>query len=64
MGDIVVGIPDNYESTKAINDLLPRIEEIDFEGQISVLTTIAGEMGYSDVKPTPTQAETGKTSSL
>jgi|UPI0001957597 hypothetical protein len=45
MGDIVVGIPDNYESTKAINDLLPRIEEIDFEGQISVLTTIAGEMG-------------------
>ncbi|MEO3704041.1 hypothetical protein [Trichormus azollae] len=51
-----------------MNDLLARIEEIDFEGQISVLRTIlrtiAGEMGYSDVKPIPTPAETGKTSSL
>ncbi|MBD2692692.1 orange carotenoid protein N-terminal domain-containing protein [Anabaena catenula] len=64
MGDTVVGMPDNYESTEAINDLLAQIEEIDFEGQISILRTIAGEMGYSDVKPIATQAETGKTSSL
>ncbi|MFM2062776.1 MAG: hypothetical protein RLZZ507_2446 [Cyanobacteriota bacterium] len=64
MGDTVVGMPDNYDSTEAINDLLAQIEEIDFEGQISVLRTIAGQMGYSDVKPIATQAETGKTSSL
>jgi Orange carotenoid protein, N-terminal len=64
MGDIVVGMPDNYESTEAINSLLAKIEEMDFQEQISVLRTIAGEMGYSDVQPIPTQAETGKTSSL
>ncbi|WP_071188959.1 orange carotenoid protein N-terminal domain-containing protein [Trichormus sp. NMC-1] len=64
MGDTVVGMPDNYESTEEINDLLARIEEIEFQEQISILRTIAGEMGYSDVKPIATQAETGKTSSL
>lgn len=64
MGDTVVDIPDDYEDTEAINDVLAQLEELDFQGQISVLRTIAGQMGYSDVKPIPTQAETGKTSSL
>ncbi|AFZ58176.1 orange carotenoid protein [Anabaena cylindrica FACHB-243] len=64
MGDTVVGMPDNYESDETIHDLLAQIEEIEFEAQISVLRTIAGQMGYSDVKPIATQAETGKTASL
>lgn len=64
MGDTVVDIPEDYESTSAIDDLLTQIEELDFEGQISVLRSLAGEMGYTDVKPIATQAETGKTSSL
>ena len=64
MGDTVVDIPEGYEPTQAINDVLPKIEGLDFEGQISLLREIAGNMGYSDVKAIPTQAETGKTASL
>ncbi len=64
MGDTVVDMPSDYNSTGAINNLLSQIEGLDFEGQISVLRAIAGEMGYSDVKPIETQAQTGKTSSL
>ena len=64
MGNQVVGMPGNYKPTKNINKLLSQIEELDFEGQISVLRTIAGQMGYSEVQPIETQAETGKTSSL
>lgn len=64
MEDTVVGMPDNYQSTEAINDLLSQLEELAFEEQISVLRTISGQMGYTDVKPIETQAQTGKTSSL
>ncbi|BAY18724.1 hypothetical protein NIES2109_53330 [Nostoc sp. HK-01] len=64
MGESVVDFPDDYEPGNAINDLLSQIEGLDFEAQMSVFRTIAGEMGYSDVKPIETQAETGKTSSL
>ncbi|AFY33258.1 orange carotenoid protein N-terminal domain-containing protein [Calothrix sp. PCC 7507] len=64
MGDTVVDIPDDYDETDTINDVLSQIEELDFDGQISVLRTIAGQMGHSDVKAIATQAETGKTSSL
>jgi hypothetical protein len=64
MGDQVVDIPNNYQSTNAIKSLLSQVEGLDFEEQISVLRTIAGNMGYSDVKPIETQAQTGKTSSL
>ncbi|MFN6566225.1 orange carotenoid protein N-terminal domain-containing protein [Dendronalium sp. ChiSLP03b] len=64
MGDTIVDIPDNYKPTKAISDLLSQIEGLEFEEQISVLRTIAGELGYSDVKPIETQAQTGKTPSL
>ncbi|BAY26117.1 hypothetical protein NIES2100_59280 [Calothrix sp. NIES-2100] len=64
MGDQVVDLPDDYETTDKIDNLLSQLEGLDFEGQISVLRTIAGNMGYSDVKPIETQAQTGKTSSL
>ncbi|AUB35729.1 Ketosteroid isomerase-related protein [Nostoc flagelliforme CCNUN1] len=64
MGDKVVDLPASYEPTKAINDLVSQIEGLDFDEQISVFRTIAGEVGYTDVKPIETQAETGKTSSL
>ncbi len=64
MGDQVVGMPDNYQRTDAIKNLLSQTEKLDFEGQISVFRTIAGQMGYSDVQPIETQAQTGKTPSL
>ncbi|MGH8001054.1 MAG: orange carotenoid protein N-terminal domain-containing protein [Brasilonema sp.] len=64
MGDQVVGMPKNYKATDAVNNVLSQIEGLDFEGQMSVLRTIVGDMGYSDVKPIATQAETGKTPSL
>jgi hypothetical protein len=64
MGDTVVDMPDNYQATDKINDLLTQVEELDFDEQISVLRTIAGQMGKSNVKPIETQAQTGKTASL
>ncbi len=64
MGDSVVGMPQNYEKTQAVSDVLSQIEKLDFDDQISVLRTIAGNMGCSDVKPIETQAQTGKTSSF
>ncbi|MBR8837605.1 MAG: orange carotenoid protein [Stigonema ocellatum SAG 48.90 = DSM 106950] len=64
MGDQVVGMPDSYKATDAINNLLSQIEGLDFEEQMSVLRTVVGNMGYSDVKPIETQGQTGKTSSL
>lgn len=64
MGDTVVDMPSDYQATQPINDALGQIEKLDFEGQISVLRTVAEEMGYTDVQPIPSQAETGKTSSL
>ncbi|BAY07758.1 orange carotenoid protein N-terminal domain-containing protein [Calothrix sp. NIES-2098] len=64
MGDKVVDLPEDYETTDRIDNLLSQLEGLDFEGQMSVLRTIAGNMGYSDVKPVETQAQTGKTPSL
>jgi len=64
MGDTIVGMPDDYEGNEAINNLLAQIEELEFEQQMSVFRTIAGQMGYSDVQPIETQAQTGKTPSL
>jgi len=64
MGTSVVDIPQNYKATKAITTLINQIEGVDFQEQISFLREVAGTMGYSEVKPIPTQAETGKTSSL
>lgn len=64
MGDTVVGMPQDYNATEAINNLISQIEGLEFEEQISIFRTIAGEMGYTDVKPIETQAQTGKTASL
>ncbi|MEH2390275.1 MAG: orange carotenoid protein N-terminal domain-containing protein [Nostoc sp.] len=64
MGDTVVDLPSSYQPAKEINDLVSQIEGLEFEEQMSVFRTIAGEVGYTDVKPIATQAETGKTSSL
>jgi len=64
MGDTVVGMPGDYQLSNAGNDVLNQLKGLDFEGQISMLRTIASEMGHTDVKPIPTQAETGKTASL
>ena len=64
MGDTVVDMPQDYQATQAINDALSQIEGLDFESQISMLREVVGNMGYSDVKPIPTQEETGKTASL
>lgn len=64
MGDTVVGMPADYQASKPINDLMSQIEGLDFQGQISMFRTIVSNMGHTDVKPIPTQAETGKTSSL
>jgi hypothetical protein len=64
MGDTVVDMPQDYQATQSINDALSQIEGLEFERQISVLREVVGNMGYSDVKPIPTQEETGKTPSL
>ncbi|OWY67999.1 orange carotenoid protein [cyanobacterium TDX16] len=64
MGDTVVGMPSNYQASEPINNLLSQTEGLDFEDQISIFRTISSNMGYTDVKPIETQAQTGKTSSL
>ncbi|HEY9845329.1 MAG TPA: orange carotenoid protein N-terminal domain-containing protein [Candidatus Caenarcaniphilales bacterium] len=64
MGDTVVDLPNDYQATNAINELLGQLENLDFEQQISMFREIASNMGYTDIQPAPSQAETGKTSSL
>ena len=64
MGDTVVGMPQDYQATEAINNLISQIEGLDFDDQISIFRTIANDMGHTDVKPIETQAQTGKTTSL
>ncbi|MBE9129155.1 MULTISPECIES: orange carotenoid protein N-terminal domain-containing protein [unclassified Coleofasciculus] len=64
MGDSVVDMPADYKASKALKDVLSQIEKLDFEGQISMLRQVAGNMGYSEIQPIPTQKETGKTPSL
>ena len=64
MGKTVVDLPGDYKPTKPVTDALSQLKTLEFQQQISVLREIAGKMGYSNVQATPTQAETGKTSSL
>lgn len=64
MGKRVVDLPESYQPTEAINNTLAQIEGLDFEQQITVLRDVVSQMGYSNVKPIPTQSEVGKTSSL
>ncbi len=62
MGDTVVDLPADYKASEETNRLLPQLEKLDFESQISFLRQVAGEMGYSEVGQTPTQTQ--KTPSL
>ncbi|MGV0027358.1 orange carotenoid protein N-terminal domain-containing protein [Phormidesmis priestleyi] len=64
MGETVVGMPEGYNPSDALNNALGSIESLEFEEQISLLREIASGMGYTDVQPIETQAETGKTASL
>jgi Orange carotenoid protein, N-terminal len=64
MGKTVIDMPGNYKPAKAVSDSLSQIEGLEFQDQISVLREIASKMGHSNVQAIPTQAETGKTSSL
>lgn len=64
MGDTVVGMPSNYQVSDPIKNLLSQTEGLEFEDQISIFRTISSNMGYTDIKPVETQAQTGKTSSL
>jgi Orange carotenoid protein, N-terminal len=63
MGNRVVGFPDNA-ATSTVNQIVSQVENLSFEEQMFLLREIATNMGYTDVKPIPSQAETGKTSSL
>lgn len=62
MGDTVVDLPADYKASEETNRLVPQLEKLDFESQISFLRQVAGEMGYSEVGQTPTQTQ--KTPSL
>jgi hypothetical protein len=64
MGRSVLDMPSGYQATGLISQALKQIETLNFEQQISLLREIASSMGYSNIQPIPTQAETGKTSSL
>ncbi|NES96420.1 MAG: orange carotenoid protein [Desertifilum sp. SIO1I2] len=64
MGDTVVDMPEDYEITESIQNVLNHIEDLDFEGQITVLREVAQNMGYSDVKRVNSTQETGVTPSL
>ncbi len=63
-GNTVIGMPNDYQATETINSALGQIEQLEFQEQITMLREVARDMGYSEVQPIPTQAETGKTSSL
>lgn len=64
MGDTVVDIPDNYQASEAINNILGQIEGKEFQDQISIFRQIAEGMGYTEVVQKTTLAETGVTPSL
>ena len=64
MGKTVVGMPAEYAASDTIGNLLKRFEAFEFEQQISLLRELASQMGHTDVKPIPSQAQTGKTASL
>ncbi|MBW4513266.1 MAG: orange carotenoid protein [Scytonematopsis contorta HA4267-MV1] len=63
MGKKVVDMP-NDSAIPSVNGVVEDMEKLSFDEQISMLREIAEGMGYTNVQPVPTQAETGKTSSL
>jgi hypothetical protein len=64
MGNQVVDMPGDYEMTAGVKDILAKVKNLDFQEQITLLREAATQMGYSQVSDPPSQAETGKTSSL
>lgn len=64
MGNRVVDMPQDYEASNAIQQLLNQVKSLGFEEQISLLREAATHMGYSEIGAPPSQAETGKTDSL
>lgn len=64
MGDRIVDMPADYQSTPDTDRILSEIEKAEFEEQISILREIAGGMGYTSGASVPSQAETGVTPSL
>jgi hypothetical protein len=64
MGNTVVDLPSDYEASAGVKQALEKIKGLDFQEQISLLREAATQMGYSEVGRPPSQAETGKTSSL
>ncbi|MGF1496624.1 MAG: orange carotenoid protein N-terminal domain-containing protein [Elainellaceae cyanobacterium] len=64
MGDTVVGMPADYQATDDMNQILQRLEQLEFQNQISVLRAIAASMGRSDIDRVSSQAEVGTTDSL
>ncbi|HEY9763169.1 MAG TPA: orange carotenoid protein N-terminal domain-containing protein [Trichocoleus sp.] len=64
MGNRVVDIPGDYTPSQGVQQVLDQIQGLEFQEQISLLREMATHMGHSDVKPAPTQAETGVTPSL
>ncbi len=64
MGDTVVGMPNDYKATDKMNSLVSDIEGLDFEAQISVLRTVATNMGYSAADAVVTQKNTTKTDNV
>lgn len=64
MGNTVVDLPAGYQASAAVNQALAKIKSLDFQEQISLLREAATQMGYSEIGAPPSQAETGKTSSL
>jgi hypothetical protein len=64
MGTNVVDMPSDYEMKSAVKEALNKIENLEFQEQISMLRTVASDMGYSEVGNIPSQNETGKTPSL
>lgn len=64
MGRRVVDMPPGFEAAEAVSTLLKKIENLEFQEQISLLRQAASSMGHSNVVKPPTQAETGVTPSL
>ncbi|HEY9877112.1 MAG TPA: orange carotenoid protein N-terminal domain-containing protein [Leptolyngbyaceae cyanobacterium] len=64
MGNRVVDIPNDYTPAQGVQQLLDKIQGLEFQEQISLMREMATHMGHSDVQSPPTQAETGVTPSL
>lgn len=58
MGETVVDMPNDYERSEQLNNVVNQIEKLEFEEQISVLREVAENMGYSQVQRATQQGVT------